>query len=151
MKKTRGRYMCVYINGGKLLKQMCMDTSSGIQDKSGTIQYITTHAENHWRYTTYYHVFEWLQMSFELVNGFTDHWHIWHRTTINYSATANLRSSQITTALAKPFSSLLCLHQPFLGNGFKKWRSLSFSCSRPLFSASRAQLTKLTKLQTSRL
>jgi hypothetical protein len=30
----------------------------------------------------------------------------------------NLHNSQITTAHAKPFRSLLCLHQPFPGNGF---------------------------------
>jgi hypothetical protein len=39
-------------------------------------------------------------------------------TTANYSATANLHNSQITTAPAKPFSSLLWLHQPFPNNGF---------------------------------
>jgi hypothetical protein len=35
----------------------------------------------------------------------------------NYSAIANLRTLQITTAPAKPFSSLLCLHEPFPGDG----------------------------------
>jgi hypothetical protein len=38
--------------------------------------------------------------------------------TNNYSATTKLQNSQITTAHAKPFSRLLCLHQPFPGNGF---------------------------------
>jgi hypothetical protein len=38
-------------------------------------------------------------------------------TTSNYSATDNLHNSHITTAPAKPFSSLLCF-QPFFGNGF---------------------------------
>jgi hypothetical protein len=38
-------------------------------------------------------------------------------TTRNYSAIANLHTLQITTASARPFSSLLCLHQPFSGNG----------------------------------
>jgi hypothetical protein len=36
---------------------------------------------------------------------------------MDYSATANLYNSQITTAPAEPLSSLLC-HQPFHGNGF---------------------------------
>jgi hypothetical protein len=40
------------------------------------------------------------------------------RTTSNYSTTANLHNSQITTAPAKPFSSLVYLHQPFPSNGF---------------------------------
>jgi hypothetical protein len=39
-------------------------------------------------------------------------------TTSNYSATANLHNSQITTTPAKPISSLLCLHQPIPCNGF---------------------------------
>jgi hypothetical protein len=30
----------------------------------------------------------------------------------------DLYTLQITTALAKPFSSLLFIHQPFPGNGF---------------------------------
>jgi hypothetical protein len=38
-------------------------------------------------------------------------------TTSNYSAIANLHTSQITTAPDKPFTSLLC-HQPFPGNCF---------------------------------
>jgi hypothetical protein len=38
-------------------------------------------------------------------------------TTSNYSAIANLHTLQITIALAKPFFSLLCLRQPFRGNG----------------------------------
>jgi hypothetical protein len=41
-----------------------------------------------------------------------------HGTTSNYSAIANLHTFQIITAPAKPFSSLLYLHQPFRGNGF---------------------------------
>jgi hypothetical protein len=36
----------------------------------------------------------------------------------NYSSTADLHNSQITTAPAKPFSSLLYSHQPFPVNGF---------------------------------
>jgi hypothetical protein len=36
----------------------------------------------------------------------------------NYSTTANFHNSQITTAPAIPFSSLLCLQQPFPSNGF---------------------------------
>jgi hypothetical protein len=41
-------------------------------------------------------------MRFGLVNGVVDHLYY-----SNYSATANLHNSQITTAAAKPFSSLL--------------------------------------------
>jgi hypothetical protein len=41
------------------------------------------------------------------------------RTTSIYSATTNLSNLQMTTATAKPFSSLLCLHQPFPSNGVK--------------------------------
>jgi hypothetical protein len=47
-------------------------------------------------------------------------------TTSNYSATANLQNSQITTAPAKPFPSLLCLQQPFPSNGFEQWSFFSF-------------------------
>jgi hypothetical protein len=40
-------------------------------------------------------------------------------TTWNYNyITANIQNSQITSAPAKPFSSLLAFHQPFPGNGF---------------------------------
>jgi hypothetical protein len=53
-----------------------------------------------------------------LVNGFIDHLYTRLGTTSNYSATTNLDTLQITIAAAKPFSSLLCLHQPFPGNGF---------------------------------
>jgi hypothetical protein len=57
-------------------------------------------------------------MGYGLVNGFIDHLYTSLGTTSNYSATVNLHNSQITAALAKPFSSLLCLNEPFLGNGF---------------------------------
>jgi hypothetical protein len=39
------------------------------------------------------------------MNGFTDHLYTRRGTTRNYSATANRRNSQITTAPAKAFSS----------------------------------------------
>jgi hypothetical protein len=39
--------------------------------------------------------------------------------TSSCSTIANLHALQITTARAKSFSSLLCLHQSFPGNGFK--------------------------------
>jgi hypothetical protein len=58
-----------------------------------------------------------LQTGYELVNGFIDQLHTPHGTTSNYNAIANLHTLQITTAPAKPFSSLMC-HQPFPGNGF---------------------------------
>jgi hypothetical protein len=39
-------------------------------------------------------------------------------TASNYSGTANLHNSQITTAPAKAFSSLLCLQKLFPSKGF---------------------------------
>jgi hypothetical protein len=68
----------------------------------------------------YCHVYEWLQAGFWLVNGFIGHLYVYTRlgTTSNYSLTANLHNSQINTAPAKPFSSMLWLHQPSPGNGF---------------------------------
>jgi hypothetical protein len=53
-----------------------------------------------------------------LINGFIDHLYPSLGTISNYSAVVNLDTLQITTASTEPFSSLLCLHQPFLGNGF---------------------------------
>jgi hypothetical protein len=38
------------------------------------------------------------------------------------------------------FSSLLCLHQPFPGNGFWQWRFFSFTRSGPFFSTTFADL-----------
>jgi hypothetical protein len=58
-----------------------------------------------------------LQTGFRLVNEFIDHLYTRPRTRSDYSATANLHNSQIITAPSKLFSSLLCLHQPFPGNG----------------------------------
>jgi hypothetical protein len=52
------------------------------------------------------------------MNGFIDYLYTPLGTTSNYSAIADLHTLQITAAPAKPFSSLLYLHQPFLGNGF---------------------------------
>jgi hypothetical protein len=56
-------------------------------------------------------------MGYGLVNGFIDHLHHSELQVI-YSAIANLHTLQITTAPAKSFASLLCLHQPFPGNNF---------------------------------
>jgi hypothetical protein len=53
-----------------------------------------------------------------LVNGFIDHLCTPVGTTSNFSAIASLHTLQITAAPAKPFSSMLRLHQPFPGNGF---------------------------------
>jgi hypothetical protein len=53
----------------------------------------------------------------------------------NYSATAILSNSQITTAPAKSFLAY-CLHQPFPGNGFQQCKFFSFTISGPLFTAS---------------
>jgi hypothetical protein len=57
-------------------------------------------------------------MGFGLVNGFIHHLYAQLGTTSHYSATADLHNSQITMAPAKPFLSLLCIRQPFPGNGF---------------------------------
>jgi hypothetical protein len=53
-----------------------------------------------------------------VVNGFIDHFCAPLGTTSNYNTITNLHTLQITSALAKPFSSLLCIHQPFPGNSF---------------------------------
>jgi hypothetical protein len=53
-----------------------------------------------------------------LVNGFIDHFYTPLGTTSNYSAIADLRNSQITTAPAKLFSSMLCFHQLLPRTGF---------------------------------
>jgi hypothetical protein len=58
------------------------------------------------------------ERDFGLENGFIDHLYTRFGTTSNYSVTANLLNSEITTEPAKPFSSLPCLHGPFHGNGF---------------------------------
>jgi hypothetical protein len=57
----------------------------------------------HYEDKMYRHVKEGLSMGFGLVNGFIDHLYTRIGTTSNYSATANLQNSQITTAPAKPF------------------------------------------------
>jgi hypothetical protein len=57
-------------------------------------------------------------MGYRLANGFINHLYAPLGTASNYSAIADLHTSQITAASAKPFSSLLCFHQPFPGNGF---------------------------------
>jgi hypothetical protein len=64
------------------------------------------------------------------MNGFIDHLYTPLGITSNYSATANLHNLQIITSSAKPFSSLMCLQQPFPGNGFGQWRFFSFQRSR---------------------
>jgi hypothetical protein len=51
-------------------------------------------------------------------DGFIDQLHTPLGTANNCIAIANLHTLQITTAPAKPFSSLMCFHQPFHGNGF---------------------------------
>jgi hypothetical protein len=51
-----------------------------------------------------------------LMYGFIDHLYTPLGTTRNYSAIADFHTLQIITATIKPFSSLLCLHQPFPGN-----------------------------------
>jgi hypothetical protein len=70
----------------------------------------------------------WLHTGFGLVNGFTEHIYTPLGNTRNYSATANLHTSQIAAAHTKHFPAY-CLNQPFPGNGFHNGD----------FSASRAQ------------
>jgi hypothetical protein len=82
------------------------------------------------------------------VNGFIDHSHTRLGTRSSYSATDNLHNSQITTTLAKPFSSLLYLHQPFPDNGFQQWRSLT-SCAEVLSSQPPVQNYLSTKKSKS--
>jgi hypothetical protein len=50
--------------------------------------------------------------------GFIDHFCTPIGTTSNYKAIADFHTLQITTAPAKPFSSLLCRQQPFPGKDF---------------------------------
>jgi hypothetical protein len=59
-----------------------------------------------------------LTSGFGLVDRFIDHLYTLLGATSIYNAIADLHTLQITTATAKPFSSLLCLHQPFPANGF---------------------------------
>jgi hypothetical protein len=56
-------------------------------------------------------------MGYGLNIEFIDHLLTSLGTTSNYSATANLHKSQITTAPAKLLPSVLFLQQPFRSNG----------------------------------
>jgi hypothetical protein len=56
-------------------------------------------------------------MGFRLEIGYIHHFNTQFVTTFNYSAMADLHTSQNTVAHAK-FFSLLCVHQSFPGNGF---------------------------------
>jgi hypothetical protein len=58
------------------------------------------------------------QQGFGLEMGFIDHFKMQLVTALNYSASANPLTLQITRAHRPIFSSLLCLHQSFLCNGF---------------------------------
>jgi hypothetical protein len=78
-----------------------------------------------------------LQTGFGLVTWSVEHLYTELRTTSN--ATANFHNSQIITAPAKTFSSVLCLHWPFSGNGFSQWRFFSFMHSNPFFTVSHAE------------
>jgi hypothetical protein len=74
---------------------------------------------------------------YRLVSEFIGHLYTPMETTINYSAIANLYNSRITTAPAKPFPSLLYLHQPFPCNFFS---SGDPDASRPRVRTSRPPL-----------
>jgi hypothetical protein len=80
-----------------------------------------------------------------MVNGFTKHLYTRLGSTSNYSATADLHNSQITTAPAKPFSSLLCLHEPFPSNGFNSGDS---SASHAQLLSSQSSVQNSTELTT---
>jgi hypothetical protein len=81
------------------------------------------------------------------VNGFIAHLYTPLEATSNYSFTAYLHALQISTASAKPLSSLLCLHRPFPGNGFKHWRFFSFTRSGSIFTASHAELNSQLRIE----
>jgi hypothetical protein len=85
-------------------------------------------------------------MGFGLETGFIDHFKTRLMTTLNYSAIADLHTSQITTAHAKSFQSAVS-SPVFPGNGFKQWRFFSF---HPHFIA-RWLSTALTKPSLQRL
>jgi hypothetical protein len=63
-----------------------------------------------------------------------------HLSEENYIAIANLHNSDITTASAKIFCSLLCLQQLFSSNGFYQWRFFNFPRSRRFCPANIPQL-----------
>jgi hypothetical protein len=73
------------------------------------------------------------------------------KSTSNYSAVGNLHTLQISTASAKPFSSLMCLHKPFPGNGFNSGdssvsRAQVLASQRPVQNSTlNRQLTTLPK------
>jgi hypothetical protein len=69
-------------------------------------------------------------------------------TTRNYRATANLHTSQSTTAPAKPFPAG-CLQQPIPGNGFYQWRFFIFPRSRCSFTNTRIGLPTIYFVRNS--
>jgi hypothetical protein len=83
------------------------------------------------------------------MNGFVDHLCPPLGTAGNNRATANLHNSQITTAPAKPFSSLLCFQQPFPSNGFLQWRFFSFPRSRRYCPANIPQRNSLSTVNSN--
>jgi hypothetical protein len=85
-----------------------------------------------------------------LETGFIDHLYTSPGTTSNYSVIANLHTLQITTASDKPFSSLLCLHQPFLATASNSGDS-SASRAQVLSSRPPAQTSTLNRQLSTRL
>jgi hypothetical protein len=57
-----------------------------------------------------------------------------------FTALSVIHTLQITITHAKPFSSLLYLHQSFHSFGFWQWRFFSFTRSGPLVTAAPAEL-----------
>jgi hypothetical protein len=92
---------------------------------------------------TYCHVYVWLQTKFGLIIRFIDLLYTRLVSTSNYSATANFHNSQITTATAKPFTSLLCLRSRSLATASNSGHS---SASRDQVLSSQPPLQKSTTL-----
>jgi hypothetical protein len=93
----------------------------------------------------YYHVLGvvWLTTGFGLVNAFIDHLYTRLGTTSNYSATANLHNSQITTALAIPFPAFCVFTSCSLATASNSGHS-SASCAQVLSSQPPVQNTTLS-------
>jgi hypothetical protein len=94
--------------------------------------------------TQYCHVLEWLWRGLDCGMGLLTTYT--HNSELQAITSPPLISSHHSTRWA--FSSLLCLHQPFPGNGFQQWRFFSFTRSGPLFTYSHAESCPL--LITSR-
>jgi hypothetical protein len=82
-----------------------------------------------------------LQTEFGLVNKFIDHLYPRLVSISNYSATANLHSSQMARARAKPFNACCAFTNRSLAIASNSGDILSCTHSVPLFTTSHAELT----------